>query len=108
MELNFNDATASTGTKVIQPGIHKVKTETLEYGTSQNKGTPFLDWKVNDAGGCILSHRFYLSTTVKEGSTQSAWDITRNQLLQLVMASLNLDEVTAKTKMPTATRSEER
>lgn len=106
-QFSFDDATATTGTKVIQPGIHRVKTDTLEYGLSQNKNTPYIDWKVSDAAGSVLSHRFYLSTTVGEGKTMSAWDIAKNQILQLVMASNNLDETTAKSKMPVVNSGEE-
>lgn len=106
-QFSFDDATATTGTKVIQPGIHRVKTDALEYGLSQNKNTPYIDWKVSDAAGSVLSHRFYLSTTVGEGKTMSAWDIAKNQILQLVMASNNLDETTAKSKMPVVNSGEE-
>ena len=104
--FSFDDAKISVGSSILEPGIHNVKTESLEAGYSSQTKAPYIDWKVTD-GSATCTNRYYLNTAVKPGSTKSAWDITKNAFLQIVANALNLNEEVAKSKLPVAQTPEE-
>jgi hypothetical protein len=107
--FNFENAEVSKGNykETIKPGISIVKVTAITNGLSSQKQTPYLEFVVEDAHGAELKQQYYLSTTVNPGKQKSAWDISKNAILALVAASNNLDEATAKTKMPNAKSAEE-
>jgi len=107
--FNFENAEVSKGNykETIKPGISIVKLTAITNGLSSQKQTPYLEFTVEDSHGAELKQQYYLSTVVNPGKQKSAWDISKNAILALVAASNNLDEVTAKTKMPNAKSSEE-
>ena len=107
--FNFENAEVSKGNykETIKPGISVVKTTGIITGVSSQKQTPYLEFTVEDSHGAELKQQYYLSTVVNPGKQKSAWDISKNAILALVAASNNLDEATAKTKMPNAKSSEE-
>ena len=95
------------GASNLQPGIHNVKIESITNGLSQNTQAPFLAFTVVDSNNAKLNNRYYLNTVIGEGNQKSAWDISRNAILAIVSACLNLTEAEAKTKMPQAKSAEE-
>lgn len=107
--FGFQDAEVSKGNykETIKPGISIVKTTTITNGLSTQKQTPYLEITVEDPHGAELKQQYYLSTTVNPGKQKSAWDISKNAILALVAAAMNLDEVSAKAKMPNAQSAEE-
>lgn len=107
--FNFENAEVSKGNykETIKPGISVVKTTAIITGVSTQKQTPYLEFTVEDSHGAELKQQYYLSTTVNPGKQKSAWDISKNAILALVAAANNLDEITAKTKMPNAKSAEE-
>ena len=107
--FNFENAEVSKGNykETIKPGISVVKTTRIITGVSSQKQTPYLEFTVEDSHGAELKQQYYLSTVVNPGKQKSAWDISKNAILALVAASNNLDEATAKTKMPNAKSAEE-
>jgi hypothetical protein len=107
--FNFENAEVSKGNykETIKPGISVVKTTGIITGVSSQKQTPYLEFTVEDSHGAELKQQYYLSTVVNPGKQKSAWDISKNAILALVAASNNLDEATAKTKMPNAKSAEE-
>ena len=107
--FNFENAEVSKGNykETIKPGISVVKTTSITTGVSSQKQTPYLEFTVEDSHGAELKQQYYLSTVVNPGKQKSAWDISKNAILALVAASNNLDEATAKSKMPNAKSSEE-
>lgn len=107
--FNFENAEVSKGNykETIKPGISIVKVTAITNGLSTQKQTPYLEFTVEDNHGAELKQQYYLSTVVNPGKQKSAWDISKNAILALVAASNNLDEATAKTKMPNAKSAEE-
>lgn len=107
--FNFENAEVSKGNykETIKPGISIVKVTAITNGLSSQKQTPYLEFTVEDNHGAELKQQYYLSTVVNPGKQKSAWDISKNAILALVAASNNLDEATAKTKMPNAKSAEE-
>jgi len=107
--FNFENAEVSKGNykETIKPGISIVKLTAITNGLSSQKQTPYLEFTVEDSHGAELKQQYYLSTVVNPGKQKSAWDISKNAILALVAASNNLDEVTAKTKMPNVKSAEE-
>lgn len=107
--FNFENAEVSKGNykETIKPGISIVKVTAITNGLSSQKQTPYLEFTVEDSHGAELKQQYYLSTVVNPGKQKSAWDISKNAILALVAASNNLDEATAKTKMPNAKSAEE-
>lgn len=107
--FGFQDAEVSKGNykETIKPGISIVKTTTITNGLSTQKQTSYLEITVEDAHGAELKQQYYLSTTVNPGKQKSAWDISKNAILALVAAAMNLDEVSTKAKMPNAQSAEE-
>lgn len=98
--FNFDDATVDSGSKYLQPGVHTVKISKIEDGSSQS-GSTYLEITVEDKAGLTANHRYFLNTTAG-ASGKSAWDITKNALLQLVCGALDVEADVAKTKMPKA------
>ena len=91
-EFNFNEVVIEeAGSKYFTPGNYVVKTTKVEDGLSSQKQTPYVKVTVADQGGQTCENEYYLSTTVKEGSTKSAMDITAPNLVRLVAAANNLD-----------------
>jgi len=107
--FNFENAEVSKGNykETIKPGISIVKVTAITNGLSSQKQTPYLEFTVEDNHGAELKQQYYLSTVVNPGKQKSAWDISKNAILALVAASNNLDEITAKTKMPNVKSAEE-
>lgn len=98
--FDFNDA-QNNGSKFLEPGVHTVKIKEITDGVA-GTGAPFVELVLEDKSGLICNQRYYLNTTPKEGSTQSAWDITKPTLVNLLAAINNTDFDTAKTKLPAA------
>jgi hypothetical protein len=92
----------------ITPGIHTVKITNVTNGVSAQKQAPYLEFTVESIDGqSELKQQYYLSTVVNPGKKMSAWDISKNAILSLVAAANNLDEASAKSKMPNAKSAEE-
>lgn len=116
--FGFENAEVSTGNykETIKPGIHLVKTTAITNGISTQKQTPYLEVTVETKDGSELKNQYYLSTIVNPGKKKSAWDISKNAILSLVVATHGLDAqglpidqitATAKSKMPNAKTAEE-
>lgn len=99
-ELNFDGASISTGGgNYLEVGNHKVKVSEVKKGNSSKQGTPFVQITVVGESGETCSQDYYLTTTIKEGSKQSAWQISAAAILTLVAAANNCDEAAAKSKL---------
>ncbi len=116
--FDFQNAEVSTGNykETIKPGIHVVKITNITNGLSTQKQAPYLEITVEDNQNAELKQQYYLSTTINPGKQKSAWDISKNAILSLVVAThgldnqgLSIDDVTnaAKSKMPSAKTAEE-
>ena len=100
MELNFDGASISTGGgNYLEVGNHKVKVSEVKKGNSSKQGTPFVQITVVDEDGSACAQDYYLTTEIKPGKKQSAWQISAAAILTIVAAVLNCDEATAKTKL---------
>lgn len=107
MDLNFNDAKIDGGaSKYIAPGICQVKIKEVKSGTSSVKGSPYVEVVVEDNYGAVASNQYYLNTNPGP-SGRSAWDISKNALYSIVLASTGLDTETVKTKLSGATGAED-
>lgn len=107
MNLSFDDAKIETGSMYMEPGNYVVKVIEIKNGLSTQKSSPYVEFTVNNSEGKICTHQYYLNTEVREGASKSAWDISKNAILQVVTAALGLEEEEAKTKMPKATSPED-
>lgn len=106
MELSFEGASVDAGKQYIEPGVHIVKIKEVKSGLSSQKQSPYVEFVVEDNTKATCSHQYYLNT--EPGlSGKSAWDISKNAILQLIMAGTNTDEATAKSKMPMVKSGEE-
>ncbi len=107
--FDFQNAAVPVGNykETIKPGIHVVKTTAITNGVSSQKQSPYLEITVEDSHGAELKQQYYLSTVINPGKQKSAWDISKNAILSLVASANNLDEVSAKAKMPNAKSAEE-
>lgn len=100
MELNFDGASISTGGgNYLEVGNHKVKVTEVKKGNSSKQQTPFVQITVADEAGVTCSQDYYLTTTIKEGSKQSAWQISAAAILTIVVAANSTDEAGAKAKL---------
>lgn len=106
--FDFKDATVENGNvnNYLAPGIYKVKVSEIKSGLSSQKQSPYIEFTVSDESGATCSQQYYL-TTIPGPSGKSAWDISKNAILQIVMAATNSDEATAKAKMPAASNQDE-
>ncbi len=99
-DLSFDGAAISTGGgNYLEVGNHRVKVSEVKKGVSSKQATPFVEITVVGEGGETCSQQYYLTTTIKEGSKQSAWQISAAAILTLVAAANNCDEATAKSKL---------
>lgn len=96
--FNFNDAEESKNT-YLTPGVYTVKTTQITDGVAST-GAPYLEWTLEDKAGLSATNRFYLNTTAKEGSTKSAWDITKPAIVNCIAAIFNISFDDAKAKLP--------
>lgn len=105
--FNFDDAKVETGGnfKYIQPGIEEVIVSKIETGKN-SVGNDYLEITVTNKEGATCNNRYSLSTTVREGATKCAWDITKNQLFQLFL-STGTTEDKIKTAMGDAKTTEQ-
>lgn len=97
--FNLNEATDKKTATYQQPGIsdNVVVTEVL-LEKSNVKQSPYLRLVTKGENGEQgTSGRMYLSTNVADGKRISAWAITARNLVDLIMATHNVDEATAKT-----------
>lgn len=99
MNLNFDDASAGGSKKYLEPGVHTVRTKSITSDVSPS-GSPYIEWTVENEGGLTSSHRYFINTVVGEGKQMAAWDISKNEIFKIVKAALNLDDDSAKAKMP--------
>lgn len=102
-ELSFEDAKGKADeyvSKYLSPGINvPVKVKEIKQGLSAQKQSPYVEITIEDATGKTCSQQYYLNTTVKEGGKTSAWAISRDAILQLIVAITGTDEATAKTRL---------
>lgn len=96
--FDFSGATVE-GSKYLQPGVHTVRVKEIVDGVVESTGGKFLEFTIEDKVGGEAKHRYFLNSEVKAGSTKSAWDISRNAILQIVSSALNVDAEVAKTKL---------
>lgn len=99
MNLNFDDAVTGGNRTYLEPGIHTVRTKEITSGQT-DKGSPYIEWVIEDKAGLTCSKRYYLNSVVNEGKEKSAWDITKNIILGMVKGILSLDDAAAKAVMP--------
>lgn len=98
--FDFNDATDNVG-KFLSPGVHTLKVKEITDGVA-GTGAPFIEFVLEDKAGLVCNQRYYLNNTPKEGSTKSAWDITKPALVNLLAAINKTDFDTAKASLPQA------
>lgn len=98
--FDFNDATDNVG-KFLSPGVHTLQIKEITDGVA-GTGAPFIEMVLEDKAGLVCNQRYYLNTVAKEGSKQSAWDITKPALVNLLAAINKTDFDTAKGKLPAA------
>lgn len=102
-ELSFEGASAKQEeyvSKYLSPGVNaSVKIKEIKQGLSSQKQSPYVEFTIEDATGKICSQQYYLNTTVKEGGKTSAWAISRDAILQLIVATTGTDEATAKGRL---------
>jgi preprotein translocase subunit YajC len=99
--FDFNEVTieeSKNTNKYLTPGNHIVKTIGVVSGVSHTKKTPYVKITVADATEATCAQDYYLSTTVKEGSTKSAMDISAQNILRVVAAANNIDITTDEGK----------
>jgi hypothetical protein len=86
--FNFDDAKIETGpaNKYLDAGIHEVKITEYKVGTN-SVGNGYVDITVKNEDGSTAQNRYSLSQTVNPGKQKCAWDITKNQLFQLCIAT---------------------
>lgn len=96
--FDFNNVEISNGNQYLSPGKYLVKVIEVKSGKSSQKGTPFVEVIVADKTGATATKQWYLSTSVKEGSTKSAMDISAQEIVQIVAAANNLDMNTEEGK----------
>lgn len=104
-ELNFDFSTVTetdinrgeTNIARLEPGKHIVKVTEVKTGLSTQKQTPYVEISIADKDNKITSDTFYLSTTVKEGSIKSAFDISKVSLVAMVSAANGWDLEKSKT-----------
>jgi len=102
MNFDFNNTVIEeSGSKYFQPGNYLVKTTKVEAGMSSQKQTPYVRISVADKSGMTCEQDYYLSTTVKEGSNKSAFDISSQAILRILAAANNLDINTEEGKNKT-------
>lgn len=102
-ELSFEGATGKQEefvSKYLSPGINvPVKVKEIKQGLSTQKQSPFVEITIENAEGKTCSQQYYLTTTVGEGKKTSAWAISRDAILQLIVAVTGTDEETAKARL---------
>lgn len=106
MNLNFDDAVTGGNRTYLEPGLHTVRTKEIISGQT-DKGSPYIEWVIEDKAGLSCSQRYYLNTVTNAGKQFSAWDITKNVVLSMVKGILGLDDAGAKAVMPRFTTPEE-
>ncbi len=86
------------GTQYQKVGVYPdVKVTEVVLEKSTVKQVPYLKLITSGANGEVgQSNKMFLSTTVGEGKKTSAWAITARNLVDLIMATHNVDEDTAK------------
>lgn len=89
--LDFSGAKLAEGNKYLEPGVHTVKVIKVEGGKSKSKGSPYVEITVENQEKLACSHQYYLNG--------GAFNISRDAIVQLIVAALNTDEATAKTKL---------
>lgn len=99
MNLNFDDASAGSAKKYLEPGVHTVRTKSITSDVSPS-GSPYIEWIVEGETGLTCAHRFFINTVLGEGKEKTAWDVSKNEIFKIVKAALNLDDTEAKAKMP--------
>ena len=95
---DFSDASIDTGSKYLDPGVHAVTISEVKNDLSSQKKTPYIEFSIQDKSGLSANHQYYLTTSAGP-SGKSAFDISKNAILQLVMAGMNIDSDTAKTHL---------
>jgi hypothetical protein len=97
-ERNDNGNKDGYISKYQEPGVEdNVKISEVLLEVSSKKAVPFLRLKtVNPAGAVGSSAKMFLSTTPSEGKEIAAFDITARNIVDLIMATHNVDEDTAK------------
>lgn len=101
MDFNLNDApdkTQNTGPSYQKPGIadNTIVTEAVLLSTSTNT-VPYMELRTQGPNGELgKSNKMFLSTDVKPGKKMSAWAVTSRNIVDLIVATHNVDEATAK------------
>lgn len=96
--FDFSNATVE-GNKYLQPGVHTVRVKEITDGVIESTGGKFLEFTIEDKTGAEAKHRYFLNNELKPGATKTAWDISRNAILQIVTSALNTDTDSAKAKL---------
>ena len=96
--FNLNEASEKNTIDYQKPGIYDnvIITEVVAEKSSV-KAVPYLKLVTKGTNGEVgSSARMFLSTVVGEGKKTSAWAITARHLVDLLKATNNVDEATAK------------
>jgi len=99
--LNLNDASeekVGNSSKFQEVGIYdNIRITGVIAGESNTKKTPFVKLEVEGANGeKSTSAEMYVSTTIKDGSTMSAWNITARNLVGIIKSITGKSEQEAK------------
>ena len=111
MSFNLNDApdkSQNVGPQYQKPGISEntVVTEAVLLSTSANQ-VPYMELRTTGPNGELgKSNKMFLSTDVKEGKKMSAWAVTSRNIVDLIVATHNVDEPTAKNMLTASTKEE--
>lgn len=103
--FNFNDAEEQKNS-FLSPGIYTVKTTQIVDGKAST-GADFIEWTIEDKSGVACTNRFFLNTEVKNGSSKSAWDITKPAIVNAIAAINKCTFDEAKAKLPQASSPQE-
>ena len=91
-EENTTNSNGSPRVEYQKPGIHDNLIITdITVGKSSYKGSPFIELKtINQNNEVGRSAKMYLSTSVGEGKKMSAWDMTKRNISDLILATNNI------------------
>lgn len=91
---NTTNSNGSPRVEYQKPGIYdNVRVTEVILGKSTIKGSPFIQLKtVGQNGEVGRSTSMYLNTTIGEGKKMAAWDMTKKNIADLILATNNISK----------------
>lgn len=111
MSFNLNDApekSTNSGTQYQRPGIaENVKITEAVLLQTQANNVDYMELRTVSGDGAVgKSSKMFLSTETKPGKKMSAWSVTSRNIVDLIMATHNVDEQTAKGMLNVSSKEE--